>query len=172
MQNLFAGWFNSDKPSFTASLKFKACFVLESFVVLLAHLRKFDEWFKHCLLVHSLKSLLRQRKCNHEYSCTCSSKSIAWNTDDSATVRCSGKTQLCFYDLYRGRFLYCDPAARTTSVQMVSRAQQEPVLCAWGQESMEGWTGWGNWLSDTAESRRSTTHTRIMLGVSCHFIYM
>lgn len=35
----------------------KAFLVPEIFVVALAHLPKFDEWFKRCLLVHNLNSL-------------------------------------------------------------------------------------------------------------------
>lgn len=123
--------------------------VPEIFVVALEHLHKLDKWFKRCLLVHNQNSLNQFLE-----------QMIVLPQD--ALERCS----LCLNDRHPGRFLYCDPSALTTLGRTASRAQRGPALCAWGQGSTEGWTGWGNWLSDTAESRRSTTRTRIMLGVS------
>lgn len=47
----------SRQNSVSTMFNFKAFLVPEIFVVALAHLPIFDEWFKHCLLVHNLNSL-------------------------------------------------------------------------------------------------------------------
>ena len=53
-------------------------------------------------------------------------------------------------------------AARTISTQTVFiRLHKEPD-CVWLLECGEAWTGWGNWHSDTEESKSSIPATEIM----------
>lgn len=120
-----------------------------------------------CSLPELLESIPQAKKLPTNKVAAAPIAFLPWNNNDSVTTRrCEENAVLCLYDLYPDCFLHCDPAALTTLGRTASRAQRGPAPCAWGRGSTEGWTGWGNWLSGTAESRRSTTHTRIMLEVS------
>lgn len=56
--------------------------------------------------------------------------------------------------------------ARTTSLLMASTAPVPVQTCAWARGCTGELTGWGSWRSATAASRRCTTPTKTMWGVS------
>lgn len=72
---------------------FKAFLVPDIFVAALAHLPKFDEWFKRCLLVHNLNSLNQFLELENVLVnivvAILHLQHPLWNT----TIRCSGKMQ-------------------------------------------------------------------------------